>query len=369
MRHFWTAATCVILSFALLYLACDGERIPVDNDTASVPDVSGGDDAVVTPVDLTPDQAKQDSTLVDTQAPEDLFFLDVGDGPGDVVDGDVVPPQDIATTCPADPPFDNGACTPGTSCAYGQECCCGQCFDSLVCNCGDSGTFGCYNTDACYGGGWCDQPPCCEPAMGYDPCIDWVEGMYCHALAGDQGKCLKEVKYPSCWSHNNCQAGEQCQGADVCPCDADCDMEDSPGTCVGSELPQGCCYQDEDCDQGTDAAYVCGWNEMSGEWGRCMWLLAPGQCWDSSDCTDGKVCNGAAYCPCDAPCGMADMPGKCMDPNQAGDIGDPCGQDGGDCKQGLVCCYPCGIQGCIFECSEPCDASEPWCEGGCPMYA
>ncbi len=108
---------------------------------------------------------------------------------------------------------------------------------------------------------------------------------------------------------------------------------------------------------------------MSGEWGRCMWLLEPGQCWDDSDCSGGTVCNGAFYCPCDALCGAPDVPGKCMDPQQAGDIGDPCGQNGGECKESLVCCYPCGIPGCIFECSEPCDATEPWCEGGCPLYA
>lgn len=135
------------------------------------------------------------------------------------------------------------------------------------------------------------------------------------------------------------------------------------------ELPPGCCYNDDDCDLGTDAVYVCGWNDMSGEWGRCMWLPQEGGCWDDSDCPEGKVCQGAFYCPCDALCGAPDVPGTCMDPDQAGDIGDPCGQDGGPCKEGLVCCYPCGIPGCIFECSEPCDADEPWCEGGCPLYA
>ena len=52
----------------------------------------------------------------------------------------------------------------------------------------------------------------------------------------------------------------------------------------------------------------------------------------------------------------------------AGQDGDLCGGLYGDCAVGLVCCYPCGIEGCDNVCMEPCDATEPWCAGGCPMY-
>lgn len=289
MRVCWPAAVVMLVSFALLYLACDGERIPVEDDNPPVEDVTGNQDVTVPPADSIADDVQQEVTPPDLQLPEDLSFVDVGDGPGDILVEDTLLP-DVILPCPDSPPIGDGACTPGTSCAYGEECCCGECYDSLVCNCADDGTFACYNTDACYGGGgWCD-PPCCDTGTGDDPCLVWVEGMSCQAMPGtDQGKCLKGVKYPSCWNHDNCAADEQCEGADVCPCNADCDMEDTPG--------------------------------------------------------------------------------KCVDPDQAGDVGDPCGQNGGECKEGLVCCYPCGIPGCIFECSEPCDATEPWCEGGCPMYA
>jgi len=50
-----------------------------------------------------------------------------------------------------------------------------------------------------------------------------------------------------------------------------------------------------------------------------------------------------------------------------GDVGDPCGADGGPCKPELACCYPCGIPDCTWVCAVPCDPTEPWCAGGCPM--
>ncbi len=57
-----------------------------------------------------------------------------------------------ATECPEEQPFD-GACTEGLVCGYGQECCCGSCYSSYVCDC-FAGLWQCYYTDACY------IPPC-----------------------------------------------------------------------------------------------------------------------------------------------------------------------------------------------------------------
>ena len=48
--------------------------------------------------------------------------------------------------------------------------------------------------------------------------------------------------------------------------------------------------------------------------------------------------------------------------------GQPCGQsaEGATCKSGLVCCYPCGIEGCDFTCTVPCEAGSPGCsDDGC----
>lgn len=41
------------------------------------------------------------------------------------------------------------SCTPGTTCSYGTETCCGQTYPSLVCHCDASGREACFNTDAC----------------------------------------------------------------------------------------------------------------------------------------------------------------------------------------------------------------------------
>jgi len=139
------------------------------------------------------------------------------------------------------------------------------------------------------------------------------------------------------------------------------------------ELPPYCCLSDEDCEKIGDGGWTCAWGEMQAQnpaWGRCMGPLTweEGLCWDGGDCAEGLVCMGAFYCPCDMGCGAPDVPGQCQDPDALGDVGDPCGQDVGDCKPDLVCCYPCGIPDCQWQCAVPCDESEEWCAGGCPMY-
>jgi len=159
-------------------------------------------------------------------------------------------------------------------------------------------------------------------------------------------------------------------------------IPDTPGPDqLVHDLPQDvpevsfpCCLDDEDCQKEGSEGWTCAWGKMQAEnpeLGRCMGPLDWGEdkCWDNGDCLDDTVCVGAMYCPCDIGCGMADMPGDCTPLEELGDIGDLCGQDGGPCKPGLVCCYPCGIEGCQWKCQEPCDSSEPWCSGGCPMMA
>lgn len=64
--------------------------------------------------------------------------------------------------CPtAEPAFDgSSACDqPGQQCAYGEECCCGNCYVSYECECG-GGNWSCIFTDACLG------PNCGEGGAG-----------------------------------------------------------------------------------------------------------------------------------------------------------------------------------------------------------
>ena len=52
---------------------------------------------------------------------------------------------------------------------------------------------------------------------------------------------------------------------------------------------------------------------------------------------------------------------------QAAALGEICGQDaeGLACGDGLACCYPCGIAGCDFTCTQACDENIPGCSNGC----
>jgi hypothetical protein len=65
-------------------------------------------------------------------------------------------------------------------------------------------------------------------------------------------------------------------------------------------------------------------------------------------------CNGIIDdMPCDIAC-MYAMEGELCAPGQT-----PA------CGQGLSCCYPCGVQGCDFTCTQTC--TDPQCSGGCPL--
>lgn len=62
------------------------------------------------------------------------------------------------TACPESQPGPGGSCggfQEFLSCGYDEECCCGDCFDAIVCEC--SGTqWACFSTDACL------EAPCAE---------------------------------------------------------------------------------------------------------------------------------------------------------------------------------------------------------------
>src|SRR5262249_22194534 len=51
-------------------------------------------------------------------------------------------------SCPALDPESGGACTGAAHCEYRQECCCGACHPSTICDC-SKGAWACSATDAC----------------------------------------------------------------------------------------------------------------------------------------------------------------------------------------------------------------------------
>ena len=69
--------------------------------------------------------------------------IEASDIAGDISDADT------SFSCPSQAPQPNAACSvAGPACNFGQECCCGTCYPSMVCQC--TGTsWMCYATDAC----------------------------------------------------------------------------------------------------------------------------------------------------------------------------------------------------------------------------
>lgn len=324
MKRLLTLVATLVWTLAMP--GCDsgnGSNNQPDQTTADqTPEDTAGQDVTTdgTVPDLLSDQLQTD--LAADQVPDQL--------PTDSQEIDQNTPQ----VCPATYEEANGAtCSEiGQECSYGEECCCGTCFPSIRCTCMGT-TYGCAYTEAC-------MPPSCE-----DYCCDPADENACTYWAGeevpfqclkfdgwDSGHCLPPVEYPYCWADQQCGVGQVCKNPDFCSCTELCDMWQVAGVCEYSEPPEGCCQTDEQCDQGINMAFQCGF--LPGEeWGTCL-PLANGtdECWDQSDCAEGMVCEGATFCPCGSLCGQIQAPGHC----KARPAGLPCMQDS-QCTAGEVC--------------------------------
>lgn len=86
------------------------------------------------PEELCPDAVQQDVQEAETVETS----LDA------VADSDAT-----SASCPAEAPIGTQeTCASDTRCEYGIECCCGNCYPSIVCQCADD-TWACHATDAC----------------------------------------------------------------------------------------------------------------------------------------------------------------------------------------------------------------------------
>jgi hypothetical protein len=134
-------------------------------------------------------------------------------------------------TCPPGtcwgPPLPCEVCNNGWKCAPTPECI-GTC-ESLVCATCEGmpgvpiqmGACSC----SCKNGveyGCSLAPGCCNANIdcgdeSFVPCVEHV---------------CKQPVIGRCWVDAECGLGMKCEGAVVCPCGYDCDVEDSPGMCV-----------------------------------------------------------------------------------------------------------------------------------------
>ena len=166
-------------------------------------------------------------------------------------------------------------------------------------------------------------PACCgsDADCGGDyVCAGGVDG---------EGICKLPAEGNACWADGECGDGETCQGAWTCPCNADCDGADEPGTCQPNESE---CKADADCPSGkciagplcTDLCvagdpFCCSGNTCAPS--LCEGAFAKG-CGDDSICDAGTSCvmDGACHpsvCSCDpltgeGTCTADCQPGSCQ---------------------------------------------------------
>lgn len=124
-----------------------------------------------------------------------------------------------------------------------------------------------------------------------------------------------------------------------------------PGPCMGGGGAPACPPDPPPdgmaCDMGCGAPLTCTYDECATK-GESITATCTGT-WSSS----------VSSCPNDG--GAYDG---------GGGLGALCGQSAGgaSCAPGLACCYPCGIPGCDFQCTTPCQPGQPGCSNGCMMY-
>lgn len=188
-------------------------------------------------------------------------------------------PPCAAPLCPLDAPTDGAACSacsvPEAPCEY-DECPAGP---LTTATCVD-GHWTVTVDDACVGSACC---------TGNGDCQDH------HCIAG----VCKDDDVRGCWGDDQCGNDEVCSGMWVCPCTADCDGVDEPGTCVPKDAD--CCRDDGDCKESRTCLS-----------GVCK-AADPNGCWSDRDCSGG-TCEGESLCACGMDCILPDTPGQCVIP-------------------------------------------------------
>jgi|GEM_PF-3552596 len=163
---------------------------------------------------------------------------------------------------------------------------------------------------------------------------------------------------------------------------ADVPVDAPADTPADVTVPPGCCLTDADCGLlAAPVAQVCAEPAWGGDavTGVCKPVAKEGWCWRDADCPAGKVCHGAAICPCNVDCDMSyEGPGLCvqqdstcttLDPSWIGEWCDAANLvlwNGTECVETCPGCCACepfcdltfqSIAECQAACvKKPCDA-------------
>ena len=296
-----------------------------------------------------------------------------------------------------------GACWPGvTECGAGWTC-----QGGVVCGCGETCALA---TGQCLP----------DPANGC--CLDdaaCVGDAICAPTGDGKGVCVPTLGAGECWTANDCELGQACEGAGYgvcesdsakpqvgtcsggnpafcCATDADCLgdlicvlLKDGGGVCDSPPLA-GKCWDDADCGQGLTCSdpFICpctadcapseqGTCTLEGAGccttdadcadamicvatptgGACKVPATDGACWTDLDCGAGQACGGAAPCPCDVLC-FADITGTCAPTELPG----TCCNTAADCADGLACVE---LGGEYKACKPPAEAGKCWNASDC----
>lgn len=170
-----------------------------------------------------------------------------------------------APGCPEMAPDFRDSCSEeGLECAWGIECCCGECYDSTVCECTDGG-WACYATDACFiescAGRDCDTDTDCEGGGVESTCVDGTCRVVDPGCAGDDAESCEstfgcEWILPSACPEEGIDGlpAPLCAPEQYCGDDTDCPVGFG---CVELEVAPRCYWDEPLCDACTSTRTVC----------------------------------------------------------------------------------------------------------------
>ena len=208
--------------------------------------------------------------------------------------------QNATKTCPPD---NSAVCLPqpilGESCWVNADCPQGDvCNRVIICGC--NGKCRWYNQ------GQCEKPLYCQSDLDCGSDATCARDSECiaspcttQATCDPGGRCQDKVD-GACWTHDECGAGNYCEGLRVCPINSECPSPDMPGTCAPRADLGGCCTSYRGCEGGLRCVSVgartgCLLDITS----VCVPAVTLGlDCYADDDCGAGQHCEGQFMCPC-----------------------------------------------------------------------